>query len=329
MIPDTEWSLREELRDSKLPEKQTYLYYLAKISRLAMGQFRYESDELKDLFLIEKFLWLDGKVMIWYSEVLGWIISRCMETGYNFNGIAIRWKPILEQPLNSPIIPTPEMGLDDKCVVIYDIPSRMCMSSFCTHWINEIADTNETIKSQIMLQKTPMIAVCDNPKDKLSLKKAIVDIANNVKVLFVGKDFRADIRTFEMNAPFNVSDLQAHLKTKEAEMLEFLGIDSQSAFQKKERLISAEQESNGQVLTYLISDRFQSRKNGLDELKKKGCTVEIFQVMLNDPNDKDSNGIDDDSQESVDSKDSKDSEDSKDSKDSKEKKGVKNDPKTA
>lgn len=311
MIPQNEWSLREDIRFAKVPEKLTYRYYLAKISRLAMGQFRYESEDVKDLFLIEKYLWEDGKVMIWYSDVLGWIISRCMETGYNFNGIAIKWKPILEQPKDSPIIPTPEMGLDDQCVVIYDIPSRICMSNFCTTWIDEIADTNETIKSQIMLQKTPMIAVCDNPKDKLSLKKAIVDIANNVKVLFVGKDFRADIKTFTLDAPFNVSDLQAHLKTKEAEMLEFLGIDSQSAFQKKERLIVSEQESNGQVLTYLLNDRFESRRFGLDELKKKGCTIEIFKVLVDDPNDKDGNGKDDRNEESNDSEDSEDSSDVK------------------
>lgn len=293
MFPSFEWSLRDSIRDSKIPEKITYSYYLAKISRLAMGQFRYESKDLKDLFLIEKYLWLDGRVMIWYSDVLGWTISRCAETGFNVNGLAIRWKPILEQPKDTVMIPTPEMGLDDKCVVIYDIPSRICMSAFCTVWCDEIADINETIKSQIMLQKTPMIAVCDNPKDKNTLKKAIVDVANNVKVMFVGKDFRADIRTFNMESPFNISDLQAHLKTKEAEMLEFLGIDSQSAFQKKERLIVSEQESNGQVLTYLLNDRYESRRIGLESLKEKGCDVQIFKVMVSDPNDKDNNGVDD------------------------------------
>lgn len=288
MIPGFEWSLRENLKGSKIPEKITYYYYLAKISRLAMGQFRYESKDLEDLFLIEKYLWLDGRVMIWYSEILGWIISRCQEEAYNVNGIAIKWRPILEQPKDGIVIPTPIMGLDDKCVVIYDIPSRMCMSSLCTTWIDQIADINETIKSQIILQKTPMIAICDNPKDVNILKKTIVDVVNNVKVLFVGKDFRTDIKTFNMEAPFNVSDLQAHLKTKEAEMLEFLGIDSQSAFQKKERLIVSEQESNGQVLTYLINDRYESRREGLKRLKEKGCDIKIFKVMVADPNNSES-----------------------------------------
>lgn len=281
------FSLREYIKDFKRPEKPTEYYYLTKIARLAMGQFKYKSDQVENLFLLEKYLWFDGKVMIWYSEVLGWVITRCMETGYNINGIAIKWKPVLDVQNSETIIPTPEMGIDDKCIVIYDIPSRIAVSSLCSLWCQEIADINETIKSQIFLQKTPIIAVCDSPKDVNFLKKSIVDIKNNIKVLFVGKDIRNDMKTLKMDAPFNISDLQAQLKTKEAEMLEYIGIDSQSSFQKKERLITSEQESNGQILTYLLNDRFESRKTALDELKKKGCTITIEKVMLADPNNPD------------------------------------------
>ena len=176
------------------------------------------------------------------------------------------------------------MGIDDDCIVIYDISNRMVRSNFATIWIDEIADIEETIKSQVFLQKTPMIAICDNPKDVNQIKKTIVDIANNVKVLFLGKDLRSEIKSLSMDAPFNITELQALLKTKESEMLEFLGIDSQSTFQKKERLITSEQESNSQILTYLLNDRYESRKNALEKLKLKGCVIEIEKVSVNDPN---------------------------------------------
>lgn len=279
-----DWSLRDWIRDGKKPERQTQLYYLAKIERLATSQFKYNSKQVDNLFLIEKYLFLDGRVMIWKSDIFGWIITRCMETAYDINGLAIRWKPIIIQPKNGQNIPTPEMGLDDDCIVIYDVYNRVTRSNFATIWIDEIADIDETIKSQVFLQKTPMIAVCDNPKDVNQIKRSIIDIANNVKVLFVGKDIRSEIKSLSMNAPFNISDLQALLKTKESEMLEFLGIDSQSTYQKKERLITSEQESNGQILTYLLNDRFESRKIALEKLKSKGCTIEIEKVTLDDPN---------------------------------------------
>jgi hypothetical protein len=261
------------------------MYYLAKIERLATSQFEYKSDLVENLFLIEKYLFLDGRVMIWKSDVFGWIITRCVETAFDINGLAIRWKPVFIQPSEgSNVIPAPEMGLDDDCVVIYDVSNRVVRSNLATIWIDEIADIDETIKSQVFLQKTPMIAICDNPKDKNLIKKSIVDIANNVKVMFVGKDIRSEIKSLSMNAPFNITDLQALLKTKESEMLEFFGIDSQSTFQKKERLITSEQESNGQILTYLLDDRYKSRVAGLERLKAKGCTIEIRKVVVDDPN---------------------------------------------
>lgn len=261
------------------------MYYLAKIERLATSQFEYTSDLVDNLFLIEKYLFLDGRVMIWKSDVFGWIITRCIETAFDINGLAIRWKPVFVQPSQgSNVIPAPEMGLDDDCVVIYDVYNRVVKSNLATIWIDEIADIDETIKSQVFLQKTPMIAICDNPKDKNLIKKSIVDIANNVKVMFVGKDIRSEIKSLSMNAPFNITDLQALLKTKESEMLEFFGIDSQSTFQKKERLITSEQESNGQILTYLLDDRYKSRVAGLERLKAKGCVIEIRKVVVDDPN---------------------------------------------
>ena len=284
MITLFEWSLRDWIKTGKKPEKQTQMYYLAKIERLATGQFEYESDQVDNLFLIEKYLFLDGRVMVWKSDVFGWVITRCNETAYDINGLAIRWKPEFIQPNNMPVIPMPEMGIDDDCIVIYDTPNRMVRSSFATIWIDEIADIDETIKSQVFLQKTPMIAICDNPKDINQIKKSIIDIANNIKVLFVGKDIRSEIKSLSMDAPFNVSDLQALLKTKESEMLEFFGIDSLSTYQKKERLITSEQESNGQILTYLLNDRYESRRKALEKLKEKGCDIRIRKVDLNDPN---------------------------------------------
>ena len=280
----TEWSLRSWLRGDKFkPQQVTKAYYYAKITRLAMNEFVYKSEDLHNPECIEKYLWLDGRVMIWFSDVLGWIVTRCNETAWDINGFAIRWKPIPEYQ-DIPI-DLPEMGLEDKCVVIYDIPSRMFMGAICCKWIDEIADTNETIRTQIFNQKTPLIAVAKTPKERNKLQNAIVNIANNVRALILDSPIKDSIDALNIEAPFNISDLQAHLKTKEAEMLEFLGIDSQSAFQKKERLITDEQESNNQTLSYLISDRFNSRKDGIKKLNEKGLTITVSLNNVVDIND--------------------------------------------
>ena len=74
-----EWSLRDWTRGfSKVPDKVTKAYYYSKISRLATGQFGYKVKDLLNPETIEKYLWLDGRVMIWKSPIMGWIVSKCI-----------------------------------------------------------------------------------------------------------------------------------------------------------------------------------------------------------------------------------------------------------
>lgn len=284
-----EWSLREWMRGVNYkPEQLTRSYYYSKISRLAINEFSYDVKNLHNPELIEYYLWTDNRVMIWKNKILGWIVTRCIETAWDVNGFAVRWKPVYDMK-NSDLPEPVEMGIDDECVVIYDIPNRKFSSNICCKWINEIADINETIRSQVFNQKTPLIAVAKNPKEKEKVKRAIVDIANNVRALFLDDDtsIGSSMKALNIDAPFNVSDLQAYLKCKESEMLEYLGIDSLSGFEKKERLISDEQESNNQILSYLIKDRYESRLKGCEKLREKGLEIEVSLSLTFEPNNKD------------------------------------------
>lgn len=278
-----EWSLRDWMKDVRFnPSNVTKAYYYSKITRLANNQFWYKVKELLNPELIEYYLWTDTRAMIWKNPVLGWIVTRCEETAFDINGFAIRWKPIYD--MNSSDLPTPELGVNE-CVVIYDIPNRKFGSNFCCKWIDEIADINETIRTQVFNQKAPLIVMAKNPRDKKKLKEAIVDIANNVRALIVDSDFQtSDMKALSIESPFNIADLQAYLKSKESEMLEYLGIDSLSGFQKKERLITDEQESNNQILSYLIQDRYESRRKGCERLKAMGLDIEVGLTQTFNPN---------------------------------------------
>ena len=297
-LSNTEWNLREWMRGVNFkPEELTRGYYYSKISRLAINEFAYEVKNLHNPELIEYYLWVDSRVMIWKNKILGWIVTRCVETAWDINGFAVRWRPVYD--MRNADLPEPmEMGLDDDCVVIYDIYNRKFSSNICCKWINEIADINETIRSQVFNQKTPLIVLAKNPKDKEKIKKAVIDIANNVRALFLDDDVNisSNMRALAIDAPFNISDLQAYLKCKESEMLEFLGIDSLSGFEKKERLITDEQESNNQTLSYLIKDRYESRVKGCERLREKGLDISVSLTVTFAPNDSD-NEISEDSED--------------------------------
>lgn len=251
------WIVRDYICSSD-PKEQCLGYYTAKIIRL--GQSVYEwSDEAVGR-LIERYLWEDGRAMIWTSEILGSVITRCSETAWNVNGDPIRWRPEFDaEPGYS--IPRPELGTDE-CVVIYDLPMRDIKRSDCLWLCSQISDVNDTIRTQVSNQKTPMVAYAGSKKAVEKLKNAIVSIAEGVKALILDTDMRDQIQVLDFNAPYNVESLQQYLWSLESEMLEFLGIDSQDAFQKKERLIVDEQEGNDELLNYMLASGLRMRQYG-------------------------------------------------------------------
>ena len=112
-----EWKLSEWLQGHKFKSyTMTKSYYYVKIGRLAMSQFRYKTSVIRNPELIERYLWEDGKVMIWFSDILGWVVTRCYETAWDINGWGIKWRPVFDMTPNG-IEQPPEMGIDDKCVV--------------------------------------------------------------------------------------------------------------------------------------------------------------------------------------------------------------------
>lgn len=274
-----EWSLRGWLRESRSrgqPVSFNYTrdYYISKITRLATSQFTWECDQLADPSLIEKYLWQDGRAMIWNSKSLGWIVTRCIEKGWNINGNANQWEAQFDMEQSS--IDRPILGMDDQVGVCYDLPNHILKRSACLFMCEDVADINETIRQQVFNQKTPMIGIVKDQASKNKVKQVMVDIHDNAKALLIDSDIADKFSTIDFNAPFNVKELFESLKGKEYEMLEYLGIDSQMAFQKGERLIVDEQEANDEIINLLLNDALQSRKKCAKELRSKGLDIDVW-----------------------------------------------------
>ena len=108
-----------------------------------------------------------------------------------------------------------------------------------------------------------------------------VSIASNAKMLFIDSDLKDKVETFDVNPVYNVDSLWQYTKAIEADMLEYMGIDSKDAYQKKERLIVDEQEGNDELLNYLLADGLKVRQVAIDKCKSKGLTAstEIQQLV--------------------------------------------------
>ena len=249
------WSLRDYMASDN-PRDNCMTYYVGKMIRL--GQSVYEWSDVAVGRLIERYLWEDGRCIVWNSPELGLTVSRCMEKGWNVNGDAVLFQPVFDMETDArierPILSTAE------CVVIYDLPIKEVKRSDCLWLCAQIADVNDTIRTQVSNQKTPMVAYAGSKKMVEKLKSAIIDIASGIKALVLDMDMRDQIQVLDFNAPYNVESLQQYLWSIESEMMEFLGIDSQDAFQKRERLIVDEQEGNDELLNYMLASGLKMRR---------------------------------------------------------------------
>lgn len=265
------WTLRQ-MMGSDDPKMMCLSYYRMKITRL--GQAVYEWSESAMGRLIERYLWEDGKCVIWESEVLGLTVSRFAETGWNVNGDPVTVRPILDMvPTFS--VPTPELSTEE-CVIVYDLPNRDIKRSDCLWLCGQIADVNDTIRTQVSNQKTPMVGYAGTKKMVDKLRNAVVEIADGAKALFLDLDMKDQLQVLDFNAPYNVESLQQYLWSIESEMLEFLGIDSQDAFQKKERLIVDEQEGNDELLNYMLASGLKMRRYAADRMNEMfGLDIEV------------------------------------------------------
>ena len=247
------WTVRD-LIESKDPKRQCLGYYIDKMSRL--GTSVYEWNDYAVGRLIERYLWRDGMALIWRSPELGMVVTAGSETKWNINGDAIEWRPSFDSDIGA--ISRPTLTTSD-CVAVYDLENGG-RRAYALYLCAQIADVQDTIRTQVSNQKTPMIAYASGSKMRTKIKNAIIEIASGVKALVLDSDMRDQIQVLDFNAPYNVESLQQYLWSLESEMLEYLGIDSQDAFQKKERLIVDEQEGNDELLNYMLASGLKPRR---------------------------------------------------------------------
>lgn len=290
----SEWSLKEWMKCKNISKKEQGIrrYYYEKISRLATSQFDWECEELpyEMLRMIEILLWMDGYCLVWKSKQLGWVVSKCSFVGYDVNNNPNRYRPVFINTISG--VDTPELTEDDECFLIWDSELRYVPSSICCGWIDEIADIQMTISTQIFNQKTPLIVISSDPKEQAITERTIQDIGRNAKAIFLPDDLRKSFQPLSIEAPFKVPELQEHIKNKESEIFEFLGIDSQTQYHKAERLITDEQESNNQILSYMMDSRYDARLNACENAKKHGLTISVTKNVVVDENSGDNENAD-------------------------------------
>ena len=162
-----------------------------------------------------------------------------------------------------------QVNADDKNLIIMtDMYNGEALSLIADRYAEMLGRIRETISTNIAAMRTPFIVQA--PKERMLEVRLALEAVNESPEVVVDDnfDFAKTINVVELKTPDNLETLEVEYHNTFSRFLEEIGFSS-VLITKKERLVSAEADSNGSTLIAFDNEAYESRVNFVLELKEK------------------------------------------------------------
>ena len=146
-------------------------------------------------------------------------------------------------------IPTGMKKVNVDCVIGWAHSSHAPIRSLVLYYIDRIVDVENTIGMNLFVHKLPRLIVC-SPEDRARVEELMEQIeAGNKKLFLSAEDVQAikNVLDSGSNASYIIDKLYQYKQNLENELNTFLGFNN-VPIEKAERLITAEADSNNEVI---------------------------------------------------------------------------------
>ena len=244
---------------------------------LALNMFRWEGlpDTIKSRH-IENSLYHHGLCIIINDDNLGFISVPC-NYGANLN---INNEPTEVITTGYNYIKTIKYMSDkekDKCQLILNNDLAIGNKEYIEYFAQKMYEVDTVIRANINQQKYPWFIPCE-PKLKNSIKLMFEKVDNLEPLILADKSIITEgIQVLTTNTPYVADKLNEYKFELEREILTFLGLNNN--FEKKERLLTNEVDSNNQFIEANIEIQYKNRLIAQDMLNQKfGWNCKVINV---------------------------------------------------
>lgn len=157
---------------------------------------------------------------------------------------------------------------DENLIIMSDMYNGEALSLIADRYAEMLGKIRETISTNIAAMRTPFIVQA--PKERMLEVRLALEAVNESPEVVVDDnfDFAKTINVVELKTPDNLETLEVEYHNTFSRFLEEIGFSS-VLITKKERLVSAEADSNGSTLIAFDNEAYESRVNFVLELKEK------------------------------------------------------------
>ena len=250
--------------DSANSNEYSALYYLNRLTELAMAMFEWENlpDQI-DWRYLEYILYYDGKVLFSKDTDLGeYIVTKCALSGkMNFYRVPQNRRAYADNGYQKELT-------EKDSVVIFNNMLRLPAYPAMWFYARKLWEIDRTIDINIKAQKTPVLILADED-ERLTMKNVYMQYDGNQPFIFGSKNMGLadNVKVLKTDAPYLADKLMELKNQIWNEALTYLGISNLNV-QKKERLISDEAvRSMGGTIASRQS-RLEMRREGCEQINK-------------------------------------------------------------
>lgn len=263
--------LSAEFADAQLLNSATYNDYLQRMKKICLSMFEWQNlpDTMNARYL-EMCLYYKGQAALLKDDTYGFINTQAADSGYiNIYGLPTLlncWSYSYNSQRNL-YVPDSDDTETDSCILVMNNYERTPTCASIELFAKRLADAQRSIDINVSAQRTPCLLLTDKNQE-FSIRQMYAQYEGNSPVIFANKDqLNPDsIKTVDTNAPYVVDKLMNYKREIWNEFLTTIGVSNLS--EKRERLVTAETDSNNELVNLNMQSFLVPRQKACEEFNK-------------------------------------------------------------
>ena len=262
---------KDAFRDAILMNNDTYIDYLERMKKICLSMFEWQNlpDTMNERFL-EMCLYYKGQAALLKDSNYGYINTQAADSGYiNIYGLPtlINCFSYSYNTQRNLYVPDSDDNEDDSCILVMNTFERVPTCATIELFAQRLADAQRLIDTNISAQRTPVLILTDKSQE-FSLRNLYTQYDGNTPVIFANKDQLNPeaIRTINTEAPYIIDKVMNYKREIWNEFLTTIGVSNLS--EKRERLVTAETDSNNELVNMNMQSFLIPRQKACEEFNK-------------------------------------------------------------